>query len=264
MISEEITTLPFVTPGMLKEAKGTRLLERNFAKRRDDVFKLLDVVCSDPENLNSEKESADIFYEFGLENDLPWGVYGNSDLYRYDHAFFNLLNGKTLKEFIQDEYGEKAFVVELMGPGLLLRQLKTHNALGKGLAVSLGDGRSRFEKDFDANNEIALMEANLLLNESDGTFNSWNEVTQYVNTQADVVILRPLNGWSRLASVDEFLEKFIENSIKLLKAGGTAFIKLPMDQDPYMIQKIMFNLQGSINVDYLYDGEKESLRIKKI
>lgn len=152
----------------------------------------------------AEQERA---YASGIA-EKPWYTYGSTGITAYN----------IFKDI--EVLSPGSVVIELFSVGCILRIIPGYK-LGKGIAVSLGDGRTQSQKQYDSLANISLVEANLITEEG------WHSLTCAMeNRQANLLICDPKGGWSTVPNNINLHLLLLQKMIGLLSSPGTLVINL--------------------------------------
>lgn len=172
----------------------------------------------------------------------PWGAYAHPVLDRFNHNCEGLLilnREVDITDFVINTVGNNGVVVETAGPGGLLREItqeyQSRYYKGEGqapfshaLAMSLGDGRTPEEKEFDAKHNVDFRDGNLGTQEGWINMRNWGKlITGRERMFADLIINNPQGGWYYLPPSAAVYARLVESSWVCLKPGGTLITSLP-------------------------------------
>lgn len=123
-----------------------------------------------------------------------WFAYGDIEKAPYEVHFWDVLGDETLRSYVDERRkpGQGFYALDLMGPGAVLRYL----AIDGGLAVTLGDRRTKEEQDTDNKRDIEIITGDILSKPT------WRKVKDWLINQKivgfDLVLCRPIGGFSTI------------------------------------------------------------------
>jgi hypothetical protein len=184
----------------------------------------MDYIIDVPENMLTDFKShdADALYTAQRENngnsgkDQIWSIYRNKNLSKavsFANYFKEVISEDELYCWIKENFKHNQdFGVELGGVGGHLEELGV-----KGIAVSLGDGRTSEQKIRDIQNEISVIPGNLLYK------GAWQELIEEINirgTLPKIILVRLVAGWYMIPESQKLYEELACRAISLLPSGG--------------------------------------------
>lgn len=151
----------------------------------------------------------------------PWIIWDEGpDLYQRDLRVFS----EPLSSFLErrQKEGRKAYVLDLMGGGGVLRKLP----IGGGLAITLGDGREHQLKKQDTAKNIELITGDIL------SKRTWKYTQEWLKEKRlegfDLILCRPAGGWSGIPVGEDIYYALLNNTWHSLSPqDGMLLIGLP-------------------------------------
>ncbi len=151
----------------------------------------------------------------------PWYDYYN-DIQAYETTFRDVLGETHIVDYLQGRKKQEkgAVVLDLMGPGFVLRSLPYDAAL----AVTLGDRRVQEQKDIDTQKDLTVIAGDVR--------KSWDRVKEWLNKHEvvgfDLILCRPLKGYDTLPRDNETYYSLLQSIWEVLnKDEGMLLFEVP-------------------------------------
>lgn len=193
----------------------------------------------------------------------PWLIYG-STLYEHEHRFKGVLDGVCLADFCQSkkEAFGSVYGLEVCGDGEVLRNIPS---LDGGVAITLGDFRSSYQKVHDKEHNLNLVIGDVL----DKVV--WKQVSSFLESREkegfDLVIMSPVGGWEtmgggHLNGLLPEIEWFVINRLwRNLSSQRGIMLAQFRSQFPEKIEQWANQLVIGHNVEVRYEALDQALKL---
>lgn len=172
----------------------------------------------------------------------------------YQASFAEVLHGRTLSGLTTEskQRTRKAFVLDLMGYGQVLRGL----SIDGGLAVALGDPRSEADKQWGRERNIEFIEGNILRR------SAWNKMQRWIDLQGtddkkfDLILCRAVRGLDDLTDKKEVHIILLQRAWQMLSPNGGTLLTQIQEHlfDEVLVNRWvrLLNQTEGVRADYSY------------
>lgn len=193
----------------------------------------------------------------------PWKVYG-STIHEYEARFKRVLGVIHPADFCRtkkDTTGS-VYALEVCGDGESLRSIP---GLDGGVAITLGDFRSVYQKNFDKEHGLELIVGDVLSRPV------WKQVENFLRDNGkegfDFITMSPVGGWEtmgggQLKGLLPEIEWLVVNRLwmNLCRQGGIALVQF-MSRFPESIELWSKRIKSDLGVEAVYAREDQALML---
>lgn len=146
----------------------------------------------------------------------------DSKITDYEATFSKLLGQKSIRDLLQERQKrqEKTFTLDLMAAGQAVRDLANEERIDGGLSLTLTDIRDEQTKAIDSTKNLQVIEGNILYGSAWNQIHKWLQKQEISDKGFDLVICRPLCGFTTIPPNPRLFEMLLWRTISLLDPDG--------------------------------------------